>query len=64
MANAGTIIFAGVEIDPHNFPKLYEFAKVNPIGLEELLKSLDNALGGESNLNNAAILLEMDLNHG
>lgn len=65
MAGIETIIVAGVEFTPEHFPKLYEFAKHNPIGLEAQLRSLNRASGGNSNdLTQDAINLEMDLQHG
>lgn len=63
--NENTIIVAGVELDQENFPKLYGWAKVNPVGLEETLRSLAKASGGnQDNLTMDAINLESDLAHG
>lgn len=52
-------------MDQENFPKLYRWAKVNPEGLEETLRSLAKASGGnQDNLTTDAINLESDLAHG
>lgn len=62
--NENTIIIAGVKLDEENFPRLYRWAKVNPEGLEETLRSLAKASGGnQDNLTMDAINLEEDLSN-
>lgn len=59
------ILVGEVLIDYERFPKLYKFAHKNPKGLEDLLKSLAKASGGDqSDLTLDAINLENDLQHG
>lgn len=60
-----TITILGVDLTQENFPNLYRWAKVNPEGLEETLRSLAKASGGsQDNLTMDAINLENDLAHG
>lgn len=63
--NENTIMIAGVKISKEHFPKLYKWAQTNPVGLEETLRSLAKASGGnQDNLTSDAINLENDLAHG
>lgn len=63
--NENTIIIAGVILAQKNFPKLYRWAKINPEGLEETLRSLAKASGGTADdLHSIAVNLENDLAHG
>lgn len=58
------IIVAGVELDNEHFPRLYRWAKINPEGLEETLRSLAKASGGNADdYQSVAVNLESDLAH-
>lgn len=63
--NENTIMVAGVKISKEHFPKLYKWAQINPEGLEETLRSLAKASGGNSDdCHSVAVNLENDLAHG
>lgn len=60
-----TISVAGVELTQKYFPRLYRWAKINPEGLEQTLKSLAKASGGkDDDYQSVAVNLESDLAHG
>ena len=59
------INIAGVKLTKSQFPNLYRKALKNPSLLEETLRGLARADGGdESNLQSVAINYENDLQHG
>lgn len=63
--NENTIMVAGVKISKEHFPKLHKWAQINPEGLEETLRSLAKASGGnQDDLTMDARNLEEDLTHG
>ncbi len=62
--NMEITILNSIIISKEKHPHLYEMALVNKDGLEQQLISLDKALGGKSDLEMTAILLESDLAHG